>query len=1332
MPTRRAPVSPAAASGTDATALQSDLSRSKSQQLALAVAADAQRDNTSQQYRPDSLWSEGGADVVWHGNQSSRKASERGLPSPALPSPGILSSTHTKVSSASGSHGDFADADEGYDSDSRSSYEGHNTTFTTMSTSDSATSKSTTVPPRSAHTDDEKNALTPTPSAARLPMGALQRPPRLPRHQASPQPPPASFSPTTAADRSSFEGSVDDAVSTFGHSRNTSIGSSIWAGRGARLEAMPPVPRVPNHLSPMDTPESANVDRFSTAETTSVYSEGGASDFEEAQAQDTQRAVDRALERNGLRTGTMSGGACHARDAKNATERYQDDLDHSEMASQDDGEKTQVTSQVSPPRTLADGTRIPPIPPMPDYEKGANGRIPAQRPNAARSRSKQGRRNRSPVLSYADGEAEEQRLVLEREMREHGSAEPIQDTSNMGPRLKKNSPAPWEMDEEDNVEDFIKDRQSHDGPISGLSSRPSFDQLFPPSLKSTSAWGRSRTNTAGRNLSPIPLSSNTKDAPPLPMAFPSASVSPVSLDPTSAADTSAETTMSREPLEQDPRRRRTKSVTSSAQGVLKSMGIGHGAHPSGAVPSSAAKKDKGSHGGSRLAKAFRKAGAASSSAAVTPGRTSVADTSAGSRKGSLNLSRGISSEDYANLPPSPRLVNNSLHPSGSISTNSYSGIGNDASTRSFSSQSQASGEAIKDPSIPTHPLRQGKSDSPSQQSMSHQHSPLQHGNIDEEMTAEASGSRNHDGSEAHSTQSKSADATHSPTDSAAFAAMLLDARHCDRSDKAPLQGLGSQMYNVQGLPDTKMPGGRSGSASSSDRGNNLASPVMEAVKMHNQSVQKQRKVSREPDISAQLGGDPHASSSATLGTMEAKERRTAGPGTQSHTAQPSRQQALTETSEQKRATPKLPILGEHNGVPYKLISLEEARAQHAAVHKSSQNGGVEDRHEETSLPPAASERTIHGAEERDNGRLRAKKSAGFLRRFGNKERSTNSLFSEAAGERDAPSSLTGLSSGASQQSHLTVADMNAPLLSVRPMSSMFNGFAPELLDQANALESIKETSDTRENLLQPPGASKGSAHISTPNSPAITIQSADSLHSSSGADYQDALERTPSFVEDNDRVSAGQNAAGLQRPRGASTSSGTQRGKMNVPRHSHESAQSDTSSALGLVNGFPATPASPYVGTTDGYGGTVPDFGNDSGQSLAAATRKRALDIEVRMSDLAAELAQLRAFAVDAGLARADTAQAQSPKEAGREGDSQDSPLGRGSSSKHQQQHSQPQSTDSDVIANALSHGSDSIDSKDVPILQNPIPPCDQCGCMCAERRRQQTLNELSVLKGIR
>ncbi|UZJ56101.1 hypothetical protein CBS101457_005421 [Exobasidium rhododendri] len=1174
-------------------------SLSKSEQLAKAVA-EAAHSPTPGQYRPDSLWSEGGSDVVWSGN-GGMHLHQTGFVSPPLLSPAGRS-VNTQFSSTTDSS--FADADEGIYSEEDVSW-GGNTTMTNLSTSGSG------------KTLDSSPIRYPQNS----PVFLNAAPPARLRRKA-----PTQLEQVQASD------DEDEGDNNKGHNRITSIGSSIWAGRGRdnREDEAPPVPSLlgaEGHLSV--TSEQAYRARQSVA--SSIYSQGHATEYNDSprigvQSERFAPASASSIKGNGefevsTTSKVMIGG-----------KEY--DLN--------DGK-----------RRLADGTVVPKMPPMPQTKEGA-----FTAPPLPRARSKKGRQNRSPVLSYADGAEEEERLVEEREMREHGGSQGLDATSRMGPRVKKNSPAPWETAEEDEVTTSDTGRISSEG--RGMSSRPSLDILHPPNMKaSSSTWARQsmesfrNRNTSGGSQSqqsqnsslPSALSkgsllglSNNRDAVTSPTKSPLEGNSPLPSAP-------EETTSSR--------RSRSKSVSSSASGMLKGLGLA-------SSPTPATKKP------SKFGKAFR-------------GR-SVGIRSSSSSNGGLDgkKNQGISSEDFAHLPPSPLVSTQVLQDSFGASS---------------------------------HPLR---SDVASPQFDRKRDLPTSSSSITQILATTPTAVLTHPTTTTTSEQLSSSNESHAETYVSGMAASSstdgtsLGVAPSQKADLADLIVASGGKYRDQSfVPSPPKAGKYKNLMIGSNKDTGSSSPASASGVLSASSSQGYH--GSEWESAGQSSPTKHRESKVTRSDS-------ATP-----TAAPSEDLSPSVTERNSNQVGQVPSATSFEGVPYKLISLQAARQQQQQQQQQLQQQAQRQRKSSISskevarLDHSTSYKSLEQlADKREEARpaktLKTKKS-GFLRMFG-KDRSEGSEGSAAsipAMPSDADLSQYAKMSSSESTGMLAPQTLNAPALSsLRPVSSMFNGFAPGLLNA------------TMEN----PGEKRGQDHLATfhsagrlaPSSPSIHVHSVDdqSSRASNHAHREDTLELPLSHSAKGSRKPA-VDALGLNHmqardakgasPSPSSTSDSQQQRHHSLSRRSIDSTRSDASSSLGLVSSFPTMPASQQI--------LVDSYGSTETFALASATKSKAMEIEGKISALIADLMKLRSTAAENGLVSPNPSMADSGTQADTNNHSSSSPTTWNMAQSNASNTSIPHTPTSPLM------------------LNHPIPPCSQCGCQCAEQKRIQAFNEMGILKGI-
>lgn len=1285
---------------------------SRSQQLANAIAAaEAQMkdalDQSQKQNAPSSRQQgteANNADVIWQGKGAS--LFEKGLPSPG---------NHT---SNEDSQGEFADADEGFDSDEARSVD-DNTTFTTLSTSGSTTKRSTS------------NPMPPLPSPS-LQKGTISTAPARPQRKAPRHTQPIADENEMEEDEEDSGDDDDlDAGTTYGHASRASIGSSIWAGRGKKKNFAEDadIPALPSpDLSVLNNRSNPKVrkDRVSMAETSSVYSQGGATDWnDDAHHQALQQTP--PLDKIRQMTTHMSP---QSRDDEFEMMDTQSVYEGRLSISSNSAGLTSPTfapNTAEPERRLPDGTLVPKMPPLPPHHYSPDPNAHSNS-NGAQKRGKKGRRNRSPILSYADGEEEEERLVQERELREHGGIGGLQTTTTgMGPKLKKNSPAPWEMDNEVDLDgsgsvagSSSGAKRSTDGPYSGLSSRPSMEHLFAAGMKNPSNWARqsmeqfrNRSVSNGSTPSSMPNHANHPGASNISLpssksttAFPGNSNSIGQASSPLAGMPKGANWLDDEPASQiesfstgddaPSRRSRTKSISGSAAGMLKGLGLASSAAP--------AKKQSSS----RLAKAFQRG-----NKNVPQSATMQAESG---RKQSLNLSRGISSDDYAHLPPSPTLNQNNINlqvANGSSPYMSHSSANSHSSLSHRSDGSPGLASFVPSTVVPPMPKRTTSNGASAQSTTS------------AVPNSSADGHSLTGSSSSHNLQQRLNGGLHR----AEMMDMIMSSNAKARESHARNPTEGSATGSADTTADATSPqrptfniqkpspyNKKTDSQDSSSTSPKNAIPYKNTLGFGGERTSSG--VPHQQSFKSQQGNQARAKSVPSGPEGESRPTESIGSGSQD-SKRTGENKANKPVENTPNGLPKLPSVGAHDGVPYKLISLEEARLQQQRANQSTEAG--------TGLPTSNSEKSMglnmnpgeFGPGSERERSLKNKKSGGFLRRFG-KEKSDNNQDNIAPMPSFAPPNP---SQNAFQQGDSTAVQA-PPTLSVRPMSSMFSGFAPGFIDTLAVTEEgdedaerQNETNDSN-GLLSPSNAVQRTL---APHSPAITVASVDS--GTSGADYydaQDGISTNPVIQQNNLKApSSTINGATLRAPNSAPSGNSPTFVSHMSSRPSTDSNQSDNSSALGLVNGFPNLPTTGHGATAASLTGkdrvegtgTMTNNTNSSAanadgiSSLASATRSRALEIEAKMTELHAELVKLRVFAIDSGLAKPVVQQVSSPDL----GNS----IGGGATKE----------IDPELLEKDLAQQEDA--------LLIPIDPCSHCGCHCAEQKRLQSLNELAILKGI-
>lgn len=614
--------------------------------------------------------------MVWNGD---------GQGAPPLPSPGL--SVLSQGGETDGEEGNlgFADAQDRLSSDP----EDNGDVTTAQST---MSRRRAVVPSPRSHNNNSSNKASASKSAKKKASSS-----NLSRGEAR----------GGGADEAPF-GSYDDASNGGGgggggmgaepgsqghhhHIRNTSVGSSIWAGRGAskadRFDDAdaPPMP-MPHHPFAFS---SMNAGRSSMADTGSMYSEGPAhldddvDDDEDDQGSKFEDSLDDPNSTLGPQptittatTGQSIGDLAGLGD---------DDFEMMPTSSagplsphvahaKNDATNAQMNRAEDQPRRLADGTVVPKMPPIPARAStrgmttsGSSSSVAsATAPLQVTKRGKKGRLNRSPILSYEEGAEEEERLANELDNNEAAGRL----KNSLGPRLKKNTPAPWELEEGEEADDGIgglprsnssSGTSSRDFPWSSF-ARPSMDRErtastdtgprpLPPSKSVGSGSGGERgAGWARQSMESLRGRAFTnKDKEHDPMPAPSPLSGPRKFSGNTSQPQGQSQTQSEIPDESDPvvaaamaaaeqassasRRSRSKSISNNAAGVLKGLGLA----------SSAAPPQKK---GNKFARAFRLGGGSGSGSGGGAG-------SGPDKKGPLSLSAGISSEDYAHLPQMP-------------------------------------------------------------------------------------------------------------------------------------------------------------------------------------------------------------------------------------------------------------------------------------------------------------------------------------------------------------------------------------------------------------------------------------------------------------------------------------------------------------------------------------------------------------------------------------------------------------------------------------------------------------------------------------------------------
>ncbi|KDN53331.1 hypothetical protein K437DRAFT_292279 [Tilletiaria anomala UBC 951] len=380
-----------------------------------------------------------------------------------------------------------------------------------------------------------------------------------------------------------------------------------------------------------------------------------------------------------------------------------------------------------------------------------------------------------------------------------------------------------------------------------------------------------------------------------------------------------------------------------------------------------------------------------------------------------------------------------------------------------------------------------------------------------------------------------------------------------------------------------------------------------------------------------------------------------------------------------------------NSTPYKLISLEQARINQvrerelarqriSALNAASIGADETPRTTSDGFSSSISMTSFGSASQAAETRSLRNKKSGFLRMFnkekppehapmmpsspGSRPETASTVLADELPPRpllEAPRSRI----QTEERPAMQASGLTAPALSLRPMSSMFSGFQPEMLDAGVA-------SGTG-------GASKRSASAISALSDVAEPSPTTSMLGSSGANSLSSRRRARAPADIITAPYVGPAAAGPK-------SSGSLQARSAPPRRSSV----DTSESNGQYFSPVTSPSAVKVESMEAARPTsihshVSD--DPTRASLPSpAWRNRIMEIEQKMAELASELSEIR--------------------------QTQASQLG-------------PPLPD-EALASPVSLGGRSPNLPSV----SPIPPCSSCGCSCAEKRRQQALNEAALLKG--
>ncbi|KAE8250184.1 hypothetical protein A4X13_0g4912 [Tilletia indica] len=557
--------------------------------------------------------------------------------------------------------------------------------------------------------------------------------------------------------------SVDSPTSpTFGAARPFSVSSSIWAGKGAlhpstaanrRRAGAPPMPPLP-HAALVSAAEAVAVP--SPSASTSAARTAAQKDSRSSQLNQSHSTPQSPYSLPSPLSDEFNSGPPRHSFESSSMYSYMDD-------------DTRAGHGNSPREwrtTDSQGSPIPPMPPLPAAVEGRKGSMPTinagntssstlSAPSAAALNAFRNRglrpppipssNARRPLLSYAEAEAqeEEELSAVLREEDAVGGPAANKRLSAMGPKLKKNAPAPWELGADDDG-DIGPGRPSGTGSagtsggggggsFNPFSKRPSTDirdrdssDVRRGGLPQPSSKDQNTTNFFGRPSRDY--GSHKFEQPGADSEYTDSNSNTTSSGfRTSFGDGSASTANTAS----NASRSRTKSISSAAAaGVLKGLGLGSsssgGAPPGMPMGIPAAYSNSGSNNSigppsgsgatgsvsapssvgkkSKFVKALRLGNSVSSgttapatnAGAVGPNRDSQANaslddprrtnpSSAYRGSGSTGLSHD---ESAATSPAYPHSISSGSHPHSAIHSHSHGHLPSQTSTHQTQSQGQ--------------------------------------------------------------------------------------------------------------------------------------------------------------------------------------------------------------------------------------------------------------------------------------------------------------------------------------------------------------------------------------------------------------------------------------------------------------------------------------------------------------------------------------------------------------------------------------------------------------------------------------------------------------------
>ncbi|KAJ1028762.1 hypothetical protein NDA16_001927 [Ustilago loliicola] len=1026
---------------------------------------------------------------------------------------------------------------------------------------------------------------------------------------------------TQAGSHAATIGAHDATASVYGHVRPTSIGSSIFAGRGAksnarRREAPPPLPNMPASsqyqqniqylgsdtaglLSPSAQSILSPRSDASGFESSSQYSGYDGKD-DRAEEIDLADGFDMQTTAQKSRTPKIihdydddtlqADRSAHSVPSRNssrmpppipikAASRNSNESMHRDgpMAGTSPNRSADSATKSSPVR-LADGTIVPKMPPVP------------QTSDLSRPRKAKARRDHSPILSFDGGAAEEEKMLVALQDKLAKDARRI---STLGPKVKKNAPAPWELGGEDVAttagrpslrETLRPSAETFEKPFSRFKSRPSVE----------SSHNGGRSPNPAHVPSGLAISSHPSNADSLEQEAQKVD------DPTSVFAT---------------QRSRSTSVSSSAVGMLKGLGLAGAATP-------ASKKGK-------LTKALRLVGGGGGNDERRPAHPASAP---------FQELPGAANYNHVGSSPVPPM-----------------GFAADL-PQSRSTRTTNSGNFMP-------PVTKNQADLANM---------------------------------IMSTNAKFKDQAHSPP--------IPSPKHANGTLPSPrMGGVRTLAYKKDTLsPTDSSEQGQRSSSFSLEQSTSRTPPMREMSVTSRSDVSGEDSTRRTSSLEEEnaIGSTSAEGESTPIGKVTPEAIAAARGRTGSPTAVP---QAGIMSTSSSQASGSLPLPGNIEGVPYKLISLEQAREQ--ARQKQSEwlaSSGSSNMPKTSPYLAAGESNHEEVAMSRDPSsdggqssmRLLKNKKSGFLLRKLKKEKGVSvdydgvSTFPQSGSTKDlARSSKSPMPSFSLQDEE---SDQLKPLiltekpaLQIRPVSSMLSGFAADFLDASALSEGhLREASG---------GSTASSTGLLAPHSPAASSYRTPSpIISEAGRFASTSSPYKPKLAE----IRATPHGTVLPGPKVPDSADsnwsghGGASGASRLPSLDAGASNSDTQSQFHSPINSPLTPFFHHSVHPPPNGAPSESQETEAASALSPPAspqipipeevRQRAREIEAQIQELSNELHDLRVKHVGQGVA-------------------------------------------------PMFKATEEVGDKE----RSVVGDCPACGCGCAEQRRMQSINEAAVLKGI-